>query len=1057
MIEHTNKSPELLALEDKDRRTNLKKFCNSILQKIGELDNYSGDRAIWELCQNARDLSDGAEIKITLDGISLTFAHKGNPFNEDSLLSLVKQVSSEEKENAETAGQFGTGFVTTHYFSRKFYLNGSFRTSTGKVFDLNRFEIDRSEDDVNKFIEIMDNQIQSVYKLLSNQESQIREWTELIYPLTADTKTIALRAMHACEKMLPEVLVLNDRIKAITLEYKLNNIHKNIVFTKGRTYQEEDLNIQEILLCEDGKAPSTISVYFLQTDCKRIILPLENERQAKSHEDIAKLFIWFPLLGTEEWGTNFIYHSSFYPLEKRNGIVLPCENPNQQKAYEHNVAELEKMNSILFDFLKTHSAKIDNCIELAKINFPEHNDDEKTQNFYRIQQKSWTSVFRTLPLIDTPVGRKSLDEGVKIPNTEICNFFADEEMRKKYFEAFYHFASTVATLPFKDECLRWANLIHQWNLPDIQQYEISLAEVAKKASAEGDLIELHHFLEVIKKINQITLFKDIPLIPNRSGVLKTTEGLRDGKDIPEELYRRALPICREDMDKLVHPDFADIYKLNEYTREHLRSAVYSVHDNLKSSTLKQGKCFSEEYTTALRLFVSIYPVENPDSHRHQIMQALSKLKGFEYKVCCIPRSEEKDTKDYYRSAFIFLMESELLGITIAAQRDPKWLTTHKEDLLDLISKVELINDKDDSLRLLGSNGYAVIPNQEGQLCKLEDLRIRENNISDELSDLYTNVLHQDLRTTWIDTSFVQFISPEKTDSAKSLALEIERVLMEEYETSHEVSKYIIDIIQKIESKTDEAPLWKEWFKRIDEKKADLNWHIVPEESKSNFYRLMKVANDKELLEDLAEMSENTDILRKFKDFLAKHQQEEAEFKFKHDLGKHIENMIRLKLNDELSTRVNITTTIEDQQGGQDIVIQLDGKDIYFIECKAKWNFSEPAHMSKLQIRKACDEKGHYALCAVDLTSFKGMSNGVFPLIEQLERHIHVHFDIAEKLATVTEHLFAIDEESDETRMTISADYRSNIPKSVFVNDIGFDSLIDAIINRIHTFDISDLD
>lgn len=1057
MTEQINKTPEQLALEEKDRRTNLKKFCNSILQKIGELNNSSGDRAIWELCQNARDQSDCAEIKITLDDTSLTFAHKGNPFNEDSLLSLVKQVSSEEKENAETAGQFGTGFVTTHYFSRKFYLNGSFRTSTGKVFDLNRFEIDRSEDDVNNFIDIMDNQIQSVYKLLSNPESQLREWTELIYPLTAETKEIALRAMHACEKMLPEVLVLNDRIKTVTLEYKLNNVHKNIVFTKGRSYQEEDLNIQEILLCEDSKSPSTISVYFLQTDCKRIILPLENERYAKSHEDIAKLFIWFPLLGTEEWGTNFIYHSSFYPLEKRNGIVLPCENSNQKKAFEHNVAELEKMNSILFDFLKTHSAKIDNCIELAKINFPEYNDDEKTQNFYRIQQKSWTSVFRTLPLIDTPAGRKSLDEGVKIPNQDICLFFADEEMRDKYFDAFYHFASTVTTLPLKDECLRWASIIHQWNLPDIQQYEISLAEVAKKASAEGDLIELHHFLEIIKKINQITLFKDMPLIPNRSGILKTTEDLRDGKDIPKELYRRALPICREDMDKLVHPDFADIYKLNEYTREHLRSAVYSVHDNLKLSTLKLGKCFSEEYTTALRSFVSIYPVENPDSHRHQIMQALSKLKGFEYKVCCIPRSEEKDTKDYYRSAFIFLMESELLGITIEAQRDPKWLTTHKEDLLDLISKVGLINDKDDSLRLLGINGYAVTPNQEGQLCKLEDLRIRENNISDELSDLYTNVLHQDLRKTWIDASFVQFISPEKTDSAKNLALEIERVLMEEYETSHEVSKYIIDIIQKIESKTDEASLWKEWFKRIDEKKADLNWHMVPEESKSNFYRLMKVANDKDLLEDLAEMSENTDILRKFKDFLAKHQQEEAEFKFKHDLGKHIENMIRLKLNEELCTRVNVTTTIEDQQGGQDIVVQLDGKDVYFIECKAKWNFSEPAHMSKLQIRKACDEKGHYALCAVDLTSFKGLSNGVFPLIDQLEQHIHIHFDVAEKLATVSEHLFAIDEESDENRMTISADYRSNIPKSVFVNNIGFDSLIDAIINRIHTFEVSDLD
>lgn len=47
MVEEKNKSPELLTLEEKDRRTNLKKFCNSILQKIGELDNSSGDRAIW--------------------------------------------------------------------------------------------------------------------------------------------------------------------------------------------------------------------------------------------------------------------------------------------------------------------------------------------------------------------------------------------------------------------------------------------------------------------------------------------------------------------------------------------------------------------------------------------------------------------------------------------------------------------------------------------------------------------------------------------------------------------------------------------------------------------------------------------------------------------------------------------------------------------------------------------------------------------------------------------------------------------------------------------------
>ena len=272
--------------------------------------------------------------------------------------------------------------------------------------------------------------------------------------------------------------------------------------------------------------------------------------------------------------------------------------------------------------------------------------------------------------------------------------------------------------------------------------------------------------------------------------------------------------------------------------------------------------------------------------------------------------------------------------------------------------------------------------------------------------------------------------------------------MEEYDNEHHVSKHIIDIIQRIESKSKDAHLWKYWFKRIDEKKADLNWHIVPEESKSNFYRLMKVANNKELLQDLAEMSENTTILQQFKEFLRKHQQEQAEFKFKHQLGVYIEKLIRDKLTKDLAERINVATTIEDRQVGQDIVIQLDKKDIFFIECKAKWSFTDPAHMSKCQIQKALDETGHYALCAVDLTNFDGLSEGAYPSIDQLNGHIHIHLDIAEKLKGVAAHLSAIDQDIDENRMTISADYRSNIPKSVFINNNGFDCLIDAIVNRI---------
>lgn len=1051
MVEEKNKSPELLTLEEKDRRTNLKKFCNSILQKIGELDNSSGDRAIWELCQNARDQScdqtEGAIINITLDSYNFIFAHKGKPFDSDSLLSLVKQVSSESKENTDTAGQFGTGFVTTHYLSRKFYLNGSFLTGTGKIFDLDHFEIDRTEDDINKFIDAMDKQIKAVYHLLETPEAPLREWTEIIYPLTDETHKIALKAMRTSEKMLPEVLVLNDNIKTVSLRNLIDN--QNIIYTKGKSYLENDLFVQEINKFNDEKLLQTIHVYYLQQDDCKIIIPLENVYKAKSSECIANLFVWFPLLGTEMWGTNFIYHSSFYSLEKRNGIVLPCDNSNVQKQYEHNEANLQKMNTMLFDYLKTHVAEIDNSIQFAKINFMSHVvDDIKTQEFFKAQQETWITVFRTLPLIDTPKGRMKLEDDIKIPDIEVCDFFEDPENRYKYFDAFYEYASSVSTLPNKEICLQWAGIIHNWNLTDICQFELSLGDVAKTVTTNGCSDNLHKFLEIIREINKPKLFETLPLIPNRKGELRVSTNLRNGKNIPAELYERALPICQTEMDKLVHPDFADIISLDDYSRDQLRQAVNNANEGIKTGTIRTGKCFSPEYTYALRRFVSIYSTEQfSRSNRHQIMTSLSELKGFEYQICYIPKLDESE-KDYCFNAFIFLLESELLDIAIKAKNESDWLDKNKDGLLNLISKVAQITDSDYSPRLLGSNGYPVIPNQLGDLCRLENLRIRENAISDDLADLYRSVKNEDLSKDWVDSDFCKFIPIQKTDTAKEIASTIEAVLMEEYDNEHHVSKHIIDIIQRIESKSKDAHLWKYWFKRIDEKKADLNWHIVPEESKSNFYRLMKVANNKELLQDLAEMSENTTILQQFKEFLRKHQQEQAEFKFKHQLGVYIEKLIRDKLTKDLAERINVATTIEDRQVGQDIVIQLDKKDIFFIECKAKWSFTDPAHMSKCQIQKALDETGHYALCAVDLTNFDGLSEGAYPSIDQLNGHIHIHLDIAEKLKGVAAHLSAIDQDIDENRMTISADYRSNIPKSVFINNNGFDCLIDAIVNRI---------
>ena len=134
----------------KSRRQDNKQHCEKILLGIRNFDDNSAKRAIWELVQNARDFAEHSHIRIEVDHDQLLFAHNGKPFNFDSLSSLVKQVSSEEKEDPNAVGQFGTGFMTTHKFSRKVIIRGSYEVDNGEYVELkgeNEFLLDRTEND----------------------------------------------------------------------------------------------------------------------------------------------------------------------------------------------------------------------------------------------------------------------------------------------------------------------------------------------------------------------------------------------------------------------------------------------------------------------------------------------------------------------------------------------------------------------------------------------------------------------------------------------------------------------------------------------------------------------------------------------------------------------------------------------------------------------------------------------------------------------------------------------------------------------------------------------
>ena len=72
------------------------KPASDIITRIESMENAKPARAIWEMVQNARDVSrrHGADIEFSLNEKEFIFQHNGLPFTADSLNALNIHTSS---------------------------------------------------------------------------------------------------------------------------------------------------------------------------------------------------------------------------------------------------------------------------------------------------------------------------------------------------------------------------------------------------------------------------------------------------------------------------------------------------------------------------------------------------------------------------------------------------------------------------------------------------------------------------------------------------------------------------------------------------------------------------------------------------------------------------------------------------------------------------------------------------------------------------------------------------------------------------------------------------
>ena len=1065
----TNIKDELSDVElwqkSEDERLEYEGYCNKIRKGLEDLDEKSGERALWELVQNARDMSSEARIKIELTENSIIFLHHGEPFDYTSFRALVKQDSSKDRNGADQVGQYGTGFMTTHAFNRLVYVNGPFVVKTGKdtikgYVQVKNFELDRTLVDTADGPIKMKEQLEKVKQfwkgdLLDEISDDTTSFRYDLTPLQVDDVSTQL---SSAIRLMPFVLVINSHIKEVEIYNHLTNEHfslrksesqlRNPLENKGwQVVTEEVLLVNHVT----NKGQKCFACKSLQSDKKDIVVIPPFPDSCGVPTDIPSLFLWFPLLGTEAFGVNFIFHSKrFYPVEKRNNIMLPGSTIIKREKGKENSAILKDMT----DFAKDENA-MTLTRQMCEVSFPKTDEDEITRKFYEEMQSLWNTHIPNWKILPINGDYYAItDTSVKLLHRDFYSQLKPEQ--KAEYEPIL---TTYALLPKRadgqsylmpsTDLIAWSETIDRWDCKRDSEFFITVTDVCQAIQTKSN--DLHSFLKLMKDSGNEAVMKDYALLPNRAGELRKKSELYHAVFMTSEVYELVRVVMGDDSKKLYDPAYLDVCEVNPYSQSDLQRAIASTMGIWRASALinQEKTALTDEQLTAMITFCSASYLPEFNNIRGRMMPLIAKFYGKDFRILSIIKFKEEKEEDFYSATFNLLLDYTLFLLN---QKDAIWVNANKDWLKSFLIEYSPSTNEEHKKRL---DDYGILPNQKGKLCLMKDLH-KNNGVPSEMATIYLSIFGSDLHESWIDADFENIVSLTE-DRPEDIAKTIEGSLVSDMKQEPQDRKFE-KIVRTIILNIAESKDWEEWFGQINDKKATYTFSMKSGKAQKSLFSLMDIEDDN--LARLAKLSETGNI-ESMLDKMERQQELEygnkARFNHLHAIGKHIEDVLREKIGLDLvqvenPTRTESDTITEDVQDGQDIIIRVkkgvEWNDVFYVEVKSKWNFTEPAHMSTRQVRMAALHPDEYALCCVDLRKHKDEDLARLPA-ETIIVCTRVKMGIGNILNPMVKAILEADDRSDDEQIKIS-EYRSNMGAKIFEIGEPLEVLLDTIENKIKT-------
>ncbi len=1015
-----------------DERSDLKQHADGMLRDFEKFNKNSSNRAIWELVQNACDLTTQCKIEIDYRDKQFSFSHNGKAFTTKTLISLVKQVSGKYGDaDIPEVGKYGTGFLTTHTFGRRFKLN-SVLDAGGYYLPIKDFEIDRTPKIWQELSDNISDQKKRVYDLLE-KESEVEvsdlKTTFTYLPETDKEFEYIKESSKYLNNYIPLVFTINSRLQEVIIRQENGTTDTYRFQSKEVIENDKGINLQKSIILKNNVEIHLFSIRDEEEEIE-IILPInKNNEVFQFNENIARLFYYYPLIGSEDFGVNFIINcNKFLPTEPRNTIHLKSDKDQVRADEEANRLVINKCTNLIFSFLESNIIEVKNPLRYTNVNFRTDSDDTFLNEYFSELNNKWNSRLSELPFVKTNDGYKSINN-VSYLSEGFLNTEGD------LFNCFYELVSKFySNIPVKDDILKWSENAINWNneTTDFITHSDLLEKMSKCSLQEFDETTIVQYYKHIIDFVDIAYFNDLALIPNVDGIFYKVGELLKPDNLNDTLVELGKVLIPASISKLIHPAFYFSFSLNLFNRRNFSDEVKNTLDEKNISDyifypenlnrdyyhfdlVESNNKIDELYFKSLLEFCKLTNNVDSNSKPNQLLKKISTYYNWDKSLSHLPSLSEDSENIEYRSTRKILIK---IFYNLIALHNNDWVKENINFLGDLCSLY------DDSYKEIYRESK-IYPNQLFELHLAEDLK-RDKGVTSEIKQFYSAVEKKDINEILSIEAFNSFLPEDSFINNRYLTTIIEETLFQDNISDIENHPFKNTILKIIPLLT--AQNYQQLFPQLNDKKASIMISVVSkEETKEDIFSIVTLDDEKiKNIGDLVRKPNFEDILNKALESIEDENQRKANFQFKHQIGTHIEEKLKqhLKL---LFQPEDIKCEVLGEQDGQDIIIKIKGEIKYYIEVKSRWDKRTSIRMSRNQTLRSNENKEIYALCSVDMTDYHEEDRFEISDINKILDKIK----FVNNIGKMVEHLVAVFEQTKQLDVIhLDGDYRTLIPQKV---------------------------